>query len=88
MVCKHCGEKTNICPYCLYGMDENSLEEFSVCPKCGSEIDRCAYCGQKLKCKDNIKLDKKSILIQKIIGYIALFFIVVGIIYLFFIAKI
>lgn len=121
MTCSYCGENTNICPYCLYGMDEDvPLKEFSICPKCGRDIDRCAYCGRELKnktsnagqvsqktklknrtsddCKDSygreselkfdVKQFEKSILIQKIMGYIALGLIFVVIIYLFFIVHI
>lgn len=84
MVCKHCGEKTNVCPYCTYGIDADiPLEEFFVCPNCGKKIYRCAYCGCSLEFTEQ-KLSEKSILIQKIIGYVAISFIILGIIYLFY----
>lgn len=81
MPCPHCGEKLNICPYCTYGIDEgNPLEEFEKCPKCGAVIDRCGYCGRSLDYRPiRTTGENKS---QKIIGYIAIFLIILGLIYL------
>ena len=83
MPCPHCGEKINICPNCDYGIDEedNFLEEFFVCPKCGEEIKSCPRCGKTLQ-YPNRNIDKKSVYIQKKIGYTALILILLGIIYL------
>jgi len=81
MPCPHCGEKINICPHCEYGMyDDESSEEFEKCPKCGAAIDRCGYCGRSLDYRPARTTEGNKA--QKIIGYIAIFLIILGVMYL------
>ena len=77
MPCPHCKEKINICPYCEYGMYDEPLEEFEkICPKCGKEIKYCARCGRSFDIKPAYCMKDKAL---KIIGYIAIFLIVIGV---------
>ena len=79
MPCPHCKEKINICPYCEHGMYDEPLEEFEKCPKCGKEIKYCARCGRSFDIKPTYCVQDKAL---KIIGYIAIFLIVIGVLYL------
>ena len=80
MLCPHCKERINICPYCEYGMYEDEpSEEFDKCPKCGKEISYCAHCGCSFDIKPAYCVKDKAL---KIIGYIAIFLIVIGVLYL------
>lgn len=81
MPCPHCGEKINICPYCTYGIDVDiPLEEFEKCPSCGTVIDRCGYCGRSLSFRSSRTTEADKT--KKIIGYIAIFLIILGVMYL------
>jgi len=79
MPCPHCKEKINICPYCEYGMYDESLEEFEKCPKCGTEIDRCPHCGCSLYSNFTPIKETKAV---KFIRIVCITLLVIGVIYL------
>jgi len=87
--CAHCGTKLYVVPNKenerefdkafsrVFGYNVNF--DTKICPKCGKEIKYCARCGRSFDIKPAYCMKDKAL---KIIGYIAIFLIVIGVLYL------